>query len=130
MSERKSQSEKQSTSKTTKASKAIKTSESAGDSLLRAEALSDEIERLAQEMKANKRPGRMNLKVLQQIDELSELLRRQRGELLEEADKATDVLEVCQDELQRVSQNEQTFERLKVLQANERARQREDRKAA
>lgn len=99
------------------------------ESILRAEALSDEIERLAQEMEANKRPGRMNLKALQQMDELSELLRRQRGELLEEADKATDVLEVCQDELQRVSQNEQTVERLKVLQANERARSK-NRKAA
>jgi len=96
----------------------------------RHDTLSEEIERLAAEMRSSKRRGRTNVKALQQMDELTELLRRQSGELLEEAEKASDVLEACRDELQRASQNEQAVERLKALQASERARQRENRKAA
>ena len=92
--------------------------------------LSCEIERLAQEMKTGKHPRGKNTKAIEQIDELIGLLRRQRGALLEEAEKASDVLEACQGELQRVSENERTVERLRKLQADERSRQRKDRKAA
>ena len=97
---------------------------------LRADALSKEIARLASEMQANKRPGRLNVKALQQMDELTELLNRQRTELLDEADKANDVLDECRIELDRANQNVRTVERLKEIQANERTLQRKRRDAA
>lgn len=96
----------------------------------RADELTTKIESLAKEMQLNKRPGRLDVKALQQMDELTELLRRQQSELREQAREANDLLEECHDELDRASLNVRTVERLKELQANERSRRDERRDAA
>ncbi len=91
----------------------------------RADALSQEIERLAKAMQANKRQGTLNVKMLQQLDALSELFARQRNALRDEADQANDVLQECQSELERANQNVRAIERLKELQHAERSRRRD-----
>lgn len=96
----------------------------------RADELTSEIERLAEEMQRNKRPGRLDVKALQQMDELTELLRRQQSDLREQARDANDLLEECHDELDRASLNVRAVERLKELQANERSRRDQRRDAA
>ncbi len=54
---------------------------------------------------------------LRQLDTLTELLRQQQRELVKQAEEAQEVLQTCQDELQRADQSVKTFERLKEIRA-------------
>ncbi len=68
-------------------------------------------------MQAGSKRSPINMHALRQLDELTDLLRRQQRELVRQAQDAQEVLQTCQDELQRADQTVKTFARLKEIRA-------------
>ena len=90
------------------------------------DAISAEIDRVAEEIRQNKKRGRLDPKALGQLDELTELLRQQHTELQVQTDEVSDLLDACQDELNRAQSQTQRVERLRSIQSHDRKKSRRD----
>ncbi len=62
-----------------------------------------------------------------QLDELSDLLRRQQRELRQQTEEANSMLDDCRGELERADQSVRIIERLREIQAID-MRRRQDRR--